>query len=141
MVKRISHIGIVVRDLDAAVKLWTETYGLKVFARLDIPVEGIRSVLLSPGGTRDEMAIELMEPTNKSDMNNAVARRLDRVGEGFYHLAVLVNDVEGTGKALDDQGMAVIDRPPAVEGDLMRWLVHPRSSNGVLVELLEDRPR
>jgi methylmalonyl-CoA/ethylmalonyl-CoA epimerase len=140
MINRISHIGVVVRDLDAAVKLWTGAFGLKIFQRLEIPVEGIRSVLLSPRGTADEMAIELMEPTDKSDMGNAVARRLARAGEGFYHLAVEVEDVESGGKRLADRGMTVIDRPPAIEGDAMRWVVHPRSSNGVLVELLRSRP-
>jgi methylmalonyl-CoA epimerase len=139
MIRRISHIGIVVGNLDAAVKLWTGTLGLKVAARLEIPVEGIRSVLLSVGGTTDEMAIEIMQPTDPSDMNNAVARRLARKGEGFYHLAVDVEDVEHCGERLADGGLEVIDRPPAIEGDAMRWLVHPKSSNGVMVELLQRR--
>ena len=137
MINRISHIGIVVHDLEATVKLWTETFGLKVARRLEIPVEGIRSVLVSAGGTLEEMAIELMEPTDKSDMGNAIARRLAHRGEGFYHLAVEVKDVEASGKRLADQDMTVIDRPPAIEGDAMRWLVHPKSSNGVMVELLQ----
>jgi methylmalonyl-CoA epimerase len=139
MINRISHIGVVVQDIDAAVELWTETFGLKVFHRLEIPVEGIRSVFLSPGGTPGEMSIELMEPTDKSDMSNAVARRLAHAGEGFYHLAVEVEDVDGSGKALARQGMTVIERPPALEGDAMRWVVHPKCSNGVLVELLKAR--
>lgn len=140
MIRRISHIGIVVRDLDSAVKLWTETYGLKVAHRLEIAVEGIRSVLVSAGGTLDEMAIELMEPTDQSDMSNAVARRLSRAGEGFYHLAVDVNEVAPSGAALREAGMTVYDRPPVGEGDATRCLVHPKSSNGVMVELLQ-RPR
>jgi methylmalonyl-CoA/ethylmalonyl-CoA epimerase len=139
MVERISHFGIVVQDLDAAVRLWTEAYGFKEFQRLDIPAEGIRSALLSPGGTAGEMAIELMEPADKSDMSNAVARRLARAGEGFYHVALEVEDVEGSGPALAERGMTVLDRLPAVPGDAMRWVVHPKDSNGVLVELLQSR--
>ena len=139
MVTRISHFGIVVRDVAAAVKLWTDAYGLKEFRRLDIPSEGIRSVLLSPNGKPGEMAIELMEPIDKSDMSNAVARRLERVGEGFYHVALEVDDVEGNGAALSERGMTVLDRPPVAPGDAMRWIVHPRDSNGVLVELLQAR--
>jgi methylmalonyl-CoA epimerase len=140
MIERISHIGIVVQDLDSAVKLWTETFGLEVHSRLEIPVEGIRSVLLSPGGIAGEMSIELMEPTDKSDLGNAVARRLARAGEGFYHVAVEVDDVRAAGEKLAEREMTVIERPPATEGDSMRWLVHPKSSNGVMVELLERRP-
>jgi methylmalonyl-CoA epimerase len=139
MIRRMSHIGIVVRDLEAAVTLWTETLGLKVAARLEIPVEGIHSVILSVGGTRDEMSIELMQPIDESDMSNAVARRLARNGEGFYHLAVDVEDVENCGERLAEGGLTVIDRPPAIDGDAMRWLVHPKSSNGVMVELLQSR--
>jgi methylmalonyl-CoA/ethylmalonyl-CoA epimerase len=139
MVTRISHFGIVVRDLATAVKLWTDAYGFKEFRRLEIPSEGIRSVLLSPNGKPDEMAIELMEPTDKSDMNNAVARRLDRAGEGFYHVALEVDDVEKNGAALSERDMTVLDRAPVAPGEAMRWVVHPRDSNGVLVELLQTR--
>ncbi len=136
MVEQVSHIGIVVHDLDAAVKLWTESFGMKEFQRTDISVEGIRSAFLSPHGTSDEMYLELMEPTDKSDLNNAVARRLARAGEGFYHVALRVDDVESSGKALADKGMTVLERPPVGGDSKLRWVVHPKSSNGVLVELI-----
>lgn len=136
MVRRISHIGIVVRDLEAAVEHWSQAYGLQVSRRTEVPEEGIRSVFLSPGGERDVMAVELLQPTDPSDMGNAVARRLARAGEGFYHLAVEVEDVVASGKALADRGMTVFERPPVLGQDTIRWVVHPRSSNGVLVELL-----
>ena len=120
MAAQITHIGIVVRDLDAAVKLWSENFGMKEFRRTDIAVEGIRSAFLSPQGTPDEMHIELMEPTDK---------------EGFYHLALRVDDVEGTGKTLAGKGLTVIERAPVAEGAKLRLVVHPKSSSGVLVEL------
>jgi lactoylglutathione lyase/methylmalonyl-CoA/ethylmalonyl-CoA epimerase len=63
-----------------------------------------------------------------------VARRLAKSGEGFYHLAVAVEDVESTGNALSQQGLTVIQRPPLSDKVDGRWLVHPRSSNGILVE-------
>ena len=104
MIERISHIGIVVEDVAKAQKLWTEVFGLKKFDELSIDAEGIHSVFLSVGGTPDEMTIELMEPLDKSDMSNAVARRLAKAGEGFYHLAVNVADVERTAAALEAEG-------------------------------------
>ena len=137
MVKRVSHFGIVVQDLESAVDLWTDAYGMKVFRRLEVASEGIRSVLVSPSGESGDMAIELMEPIDKSDMSNAVARRLARAGEGFYHVALEVDDTEASGKALADRGMTVRDREPVSEGGAMRWVVHPRDSNGVLVELIQ----
>ncbi len=136
MAVQITHIGIVVRDLDAAVKLWSQNFGMKEFRRTDIAVEGIRSAFLSPHGTPDEMHIELMEPSDKADLTNAVARRLARAGEGFYHLALRVDDVEGTGRTLAGKGLTVIKREPVAQGAKIHWVVHPKSSNGVLVELL-----
>jgi methylmalonyl-CoA epimerase len=136
MAVEISHIGIVVHDLDSAVKLWSENFGMKEFRRTDIPAEGIRSAFLSQHGTPNEMCIELMQPTEKADMGNAVARRLARAGEGFYHLALRVDDIDGIGKTLTDKGLTLIERAPVGEGAKRRWVVHPKSSSGVLVELL-----
>jgi methylmalonyl-CoA/ethylmalonyl-CoA epimerase len=119
MIDRISHIGVVVHDLEAAEKFWSETYGLEKYAEYETAAEGIRACLLSVGGRH---------------MDNPVARRLARVGEGFYHLAVIVDDVEGTGSRLEGGGLPVLRRPPIDAGSQGRWLVHPKASNGVLVE-------
>jgi methylmalonyl-CoA epimerase len=132
--KRISHIGVLVRDADAATRLWTEAFGLQKLQDRKIEVEGIRSVFLSVGGTWDEMVIEIMEPLDPTDMDNALARRLNRSGEGFYHLCIEVDDVEASGKELEARGMRVLMRDPVDPGDSRRWLVHPKDANGVMVE-------
>ncbi len=132
--KKISHIGVLVHDSDAATKLWTEAFGFKRFDDRRIEVEGIRSVFISVGGTWDEMVIEIMEPLDKSDMNNALARRLATVGEGFYHLCIEVDDVPTSGKELEARGMRVIMREPVDANASPRWLVHPKDANGVMVE-------
>ena len=108
--RAISHIGILVHDADAATRLWTEAFGFQKFNDLSIEVEGIRSVFLSPGGTAEEMTIEIMEPLDKSDMENALSRRLATVGEGFYHLCLEVDDVAASGRALEQRGMKVLHR-------------------------------
>ncbi|MEJ2121593.1 MAG: VOC family protein, partial [Alphaproteobacteria bacterium] len=64
--KRISHIGVLVHDADAATKLWTEAFGLKKIDERRIDVEGIRSVFVSVGGSWDEFVIEIMEPLDKA---------------------------------------------------------------------------
>lgn len=139
MIKRISHIGIVVDDLEAATKLWTEVFGLVKYDEMEIAVEGIRNAFLSVGGTADEMSIELIEPIDKSDMGNALARRLAKAGDGFYHLAVEVDDIAATGEELRDAGFRVIERPPISADYTPRWLTHPKSSNGVMVEGIGER--
>ena len=116
MFERISHIGVVVDDLEAATKHWCETYGLKVYSEYSTEAEDIKAVLMSVSGEPGEMSIELLEPLDKSDMGNAVARRLARSGEGFYHLAVEVGDVEQTARQLRDDGRTVIERDPVSEG-------------------------
>ena len=134
--KRISHIGVLVHDADAATQLWTQAFGFKKFEDRKIEVEGIRSVFISVGGTWDEMVIEIMQPLDKSDMDNAMARRLARSGEGFYHLCIEVDDVEASGQELEARGMTVLMREPVDPGDAPRWLVHPKDANGVMVESL-----
>ena len=132
--KKISHIGVLVRDAEAATKLWTESFGLKKFEDRKIEVEGIRSVFISVGGTWDEMVIEIMEPLDKSNMDNALSRRLAKVGEGFYHLCLEVEDVEASGRELVARGMTVLMRDPVDADASPRWLVHPKNANGVMVE-------
>jgi catechol 2,3-dioxygenase-like lactoylglutathione lyase family enzyme len=133
MFQRISHIGIVVRDIDVALRIWRDQLGFKQFAEMSIDVEGVRSVFLSLSGRSGEMSIELMEPVDKSDMGNAVARRLAQRGEGFYHLAVVSDDVAAAGRDLP-----VIDRPPLPGAAQGRWLLHPRDANGIMIEAIEE---
>ena len=132
--KKISHIGVLVNDADAATQLWTDSFGLKKFEDRRIEVEGIRSVFISVGGTWDEMVIEIMEPLDKSDMDNALSKRLATVGEGFYHLCIEVDDVEASGNELVARGMTVLMRDPIDADASPRWLVHPKDANGVMVE-------
>ena len=138
--KKISHFGILVHDADAASQLWTESFGLTKFDDRKIEVEGIRSVFLSVGGTWDEMVIEIMEPLDKSNMDNALSKRLATVGEGFYHVCLEVDDVPASGKELEDRGMRVLMREPTEPGANPRWLVHPKDANGVMVESVARWP-
>ena len=138
MLNRISHIGIVVNDIEEALRVWRDKLGFKQFSAARFDVEGIRSVFLSLSGQPGEMSIELMEPVDKSDMGNPVARRLARTGEGFYHLAVVTDDVPASGKALERKSLPIIERPPVGAAAQGRWLIHPKAANGVMVEGIEE---
>ena len=139
MTRRITHFGIVVNDADSACKLWCESFGMKKADEMRIEEERIRSIFISVDGTRNGMSIELMEPLDKSDMTNAVARRLARRGEGFYHVCLEVDSVGETAAALEARGMRVIHRDAVGGGDEGRWLVHPKDANGVMVEGIEAK--
>ena len=132
--KKISHFGVLVHDAEAATKLWTESFGLQKFDDRRIDVEGIRSIFVSVGGTWDEMVIEIMEPLDKSNMDNSLSKRLALVGEDFYHVCLEVDDVEGSGKELETRNMRILMREPTEAGASARWLVHPKDANGVMVE-------
>ncbi|MDP6345047.1 MAG: VOC family protein [Alphaproteobacteria bacterium] len=137
MVDRISHIGILVHDADAASEIWRAAFGFEKFDEINVEVEGVRSIFMSMSGKPGEMAIEIMEPLDKDDMDNALARRLARQGEGFYHVCLEVGDTAASAKALADSGMTVMHRP-AVKADAAgRWVVHPKDANGVMVEGIE----
>jgi len=138
MFDRISHIGVVVRDMEQALGIWRDKLGFKQFSEAVFDVEGIHSVFLSLSGKSGEMAIELMEPIDKADMSNPVARRLAKSGEGFYHLALVTDDVAATGRALEAKSFAVIDRPPVGSATQARWLIHPKTANGVMIEGIEE---
>lgn len=132
-----SHIGIIVEDLDQAVEEWCDRYGLQVVEGGTVEVEGVRNAFVSPGPGREEAAcVELMEPLDKSDMSNPIARRLAKVGEGVYHAAFWVDDPATAGERLRDEGVTAIDAPPTEEDAQPRAIVHPKSANGLLLELI-----
>lgn len=132
-----SHIGIVVEDLDQAVGEWCERYGLVNIGEEVVEVEGVRNAFLSAGPSREEATcIELIEPLDKSDMSNAIARRLANSGEGLYHAAFFVDDPTTDGEKLREHGVVVIDREASGEGERARAVIHPKSANGLMLELL-----
>jgi methylmalonyl-CoA epimerase len=138
MFDRISHIGVVVHDLEAALRIWRDGLGFKPFAEARFDVEGIRSVFLSLSGQAGEMSIELMEPLDKTDMANPVARRLAKHGEGFYHLALVTDDVSASGRVLGERSFPVVDRAPVGDATQGRWLIHPKAANGIMIEGIEE---
>ena len=132
MIIKMSHFGIVVNDLEESTKLWTDTYGLKVLKTGRVDAEGIRNRFLMVGNT----FIELMEPTDKKDMNNAIVKRLATRGEGIYHVALVVDDLEKTGQELEKKGISLIRRDPIDDEPEGRIIVHPKCASGVLLEIV-----
>ena len=132
MIIKMSHVGIVVNDIEEATKLWTDTYGLKVLKSGQVDAEGIKNRFLMIGNT----FFELVEPFDKTDMSNAIARRLANRGEGVYHFAIVVDDLEKTYADLKKKGVSMIKRDPIGDEPEGRIVVHPKNANGVLLELV-----
>lgn len=132
-VKRIDHVAVVVRSLEAALAFYHDTLGMTPSRILDFPAEGVKIAFLplgGPGGSE----IELLEPI---DPAGSVARFLEKRGEGLHHICLEVPDIERALADLRDAGAAVLDSTPRPTADGSGIFLHPRGTGGVLLELLQ----
>jgi methylmalonyl-CoA/ethylmalonyl-CoA epimerase len=128
---RIDHIGVAVADLDAAIALHEETYGMAVAHRETVAAQGVEAVLLDVG----ENHVELLRPLAE---DTTVGRFLARRGPGLHHVAYQVEDIEAALQALRARGVRLIDERPraGIRGSRVAFL-HPEASGGVLTELVQ----
>lgn len=129
-VNYIDHVGIAVRDIDAALKMFHQVFGAPMAEVKQLDDQGIRGALVQVGQTR----LELMEPTST---DTTIGRFIERRGEGLHHLAFYVDDLPGKIQIVDELGLQLIDRAPreGLSGDIA--FIHPRSVFGILTELVE----
>jgi methylmalonyl-CoA/ethylmalonyl-CoA epimerase len=127
----LDHIGIAVTDLEAAIHFYTGAFGAVVTERYDLPHDKVRVAFLDAGGA----LLELLQPSGD---DGPVFRFLQRRGEGLHHVAFLVPDLVQALADARTRGQRLIDeRPrPGAGGRLIAFL-HPATSHGVLVELIQ----
>jgi len=132
-VNYIDHVGLAVKDIDAALKLFQQVFYTRPARVEELADQGVRAALIQVGQTR----LELLEPLSE---DTAVGRFIQRRGEGLHHLALNVDDIAGKLEVLEVQGMQLIDRKPreGLSGTIA--FVHPSSVFGVLTELVETKP-
>jgi methylmalonyl-CoA epimerase len=131
MFARVDHIGVAVEDLDAAIALHEEAYGMAVAHREVVEEQGVEAVLLDVG----ENHVELLRPLKPE---TPVGRFLSKRGPGLHHVAYQVTDVQATLDTLRDRGLRLIDEAPrtGIRGSRVAFL-HPDSSGGVLTEIVQ----
>ena len=127
---KIHHIAIVVRSIDASLRLWRDLLGLELEAVMDIPTDRVRIAFLGVG----ESKVELVEPTDDS---TGVARFLESKGEGFHHVCFEVDNLTEALIRLELDELELIDTAPRRGAEGPVAFIHPRSCQGVLVELIE----
>ncbi len=132
-VKRIDHVAIVVRDLEAALRFYRDTLGVAPSRILDFPREGVKIAFLPLGGPEGS-EIELLEPT---DPSGGVARFLEKRGEGLHHLCLEVEDIDAALVELTAAGAAVLDTSPRPTAEGRGIFLHPKGTGGVLLELVQ----
>jgi methylmalonyl-CoA/ethylmalonyl-CoA epimerase len=131
MFARIDHVGVAVDDLDAAIALHEQAYGLALAHREVVEAQGVEAVLLDVG----ESHVELLRPLQP---DTAVGRFLASRGPGLHHVAYRVDDIEAALAALRDRGLQLIDETPRVGiRDSRVAFLHPQSAGGVLTEIVQ----
>ena len=130
---RIDHIGVAVEDLDEAIALYGERLGMPVQHRETVEEQGVEAVLLGVG----ESHVELLRPLGP---DTAVGKFLARSGPGLHHVAYGTDDIESALEAVRGAGLRLIDERPriGIRGSRVAFL-HPKSTGGVLTELVEPR--
>jgi methylmalonyl-CoA/ethylmalonyl-CoA epimerase len=128
---QIDHIGIAVKSLSEAVKLYEGAIGLKVSGYDQVDDQGVRVAMLPAGDSR----IELLEPTTPE---SPIARFMTKRGEGIHHIAMRVDNIETALERFRAAGARLIDQTPRQGAHNTRIaFVHPASTHGVLLELVE----
>ena len=130
-VNYIDHVGLAVKDIRAALKLFQDVFGAPPAEITDLQDQGARATLIQVGQTR----LELLEPLTA---DSPVGRFIEQRGEGLHHLAFNVSDIAGKLKILEALDFRLIDKEPreGLSGTIA--FIHPRSVFGVLTELVEN---
>lgn len=128
---KISHLGIATKGIDEALKFWQDALGLENVHSEMVEDQKVRVAMLPIGETR----IELLEATSD---DSPIAKFVEKRGGGIHHVAVEVEDIAASLAKLKKSGARLIDEEPRVgaEGCLIAF-VHPSSTNGVLLELIQ----
>jgi methylmalonyl-CoA/ethylmalonyl-CoA epimerase len=128
---RIDHIGVAVEDIDAALALSEGSFEMALAHRETVESQGVEAVLLDVG----EGHVELLRPLGPE---TPVGKFMAKNGAGLHHVAYAVEDIDATLRALDAAGVVLIDREPRVGiRDSRVAFLHPRSTGGVLTEIVE----
>jgi len=130
MIQKIHHVGIAVKSLEEALRFYSETLGLTVHKQATVEQQGVKAVLITIG----ESEIELLEPLGPE---TPVGRFLERRGEGVHHVCLQTDGIDQELAGLKAKGVELIDHQPRIGLAGRIAFVHPRATNGVLVELAE----
>ena len=130
MIEKVHHVGVVVRDIEDALRFWRDTLGLRVHKQQTIDEQGVTAALMTVGDSE----IELIQPTVT---DNGVARYLESRGEGLHHVCFQVENVDAELGALKERGVEMIDQTPRMGIAGRICFLHPKAMHGTLVELCE----
>lgn len=131
---KIEHIGIAVKSIAESDELFKKLFGSPAYKMEAVESEGVKTSFFKVGPNK----IELLEATNP---NSPIAKFIEKKGEGIHHIAFEVDDLKAELKRLKEEGFQLIHQEPkdGADNKLIAFL-HPKSTNGVLIELCQEKP-
>lgn len=133
MIKKIEHIGIAVKNIEESNALFSRLFGKTHYKVERVESEGVNTSFFMLGETK----VELLEASTET---SAIARFIEKKGEGIHHIAYEVDNIEEEMKRLKAEGFEILNASPKDGADNKRiCFLHPKSTNGVLVELCEEK--
>lgn len=132
MFKRLNHIGIGVKDAEQVAKLWTEVFGVE--ARSPVTEGDMKVVMLQLG----DVLVELIAPASNQGV---MAKFLEKRGEGLHHVCFEVDNIHSAMKELTAKGIELIDKEPREGAEGKIAFLHPKSTHGVLTEIVQVRQK
>lgn len=131
--KKIEHIGIAVKNLEEANNLFAKLFSREYYKIESVEREGVNTSFFMMGNTK----VELLESTKK---DSAIDKFIDKRGEGIHHIAFAVDDIYAEMKRLEGEGFILLNKEPLLGADnKMICFLHPKSTNGILVELCMEK--
>jgi len=133
--RKIEHLGIAVKDLEASKQLFSRLLGKESYKEENVDGEGVNTAFFTVGETK----IELLEATRT---DSPIARFIEKKSEGIHHIAFDVADIREEVRRLKEEGFEILNEEPKEGADnKLVVFLHPRSTNGVLVELCQEKRR
>ena len=130
--KKIEHMGIAVKNIDDANSIYEKLLGTSSYKTEEVLSENVITSFFKCG----ESKIELLQATNE---NSAIAKFIDKRGEGIHHIAFEVDDIHAEMKRLRSEGFVLLNQQPKQGADnKLICFVHPKYTNGVLIELCQE---
>ena len=132
MFKKIEHIGIAVKDARASAELFSKLFGAQPYKTEKVESENVSTVFFQVGPNK----IELLGATSSE---SAIAKFIEKKGEGIHHIAYDVEDIQAEITRLKNEGFVFISEEPKLGADnKLIVFLHPKSTNGVLIELCQE---
>lgn len=133
MMRKIEHIGIAVADLEKSNQLFTRLLGKEQYKTESVEGEGVETSFFQVGDTK----VELLQASRP---DSPIAKYLEKKSEGVHHIAFDVEDIHAEVKRLKEAGFEILNETPKQGADnKIVVFLHPRSTNGVLVELCQEK--